>query len=249
MREYLAALKKRQSPLKNPYLVGLSTGSMTREDFLETQIQFFFAVVFFSRPMAALAGRLPRAEQRLRVLENVRDEHGDGELGFSHEHTFRELLSRLGVSTDDIEQRTLWPEVRAFNTTLSGLCLLDDTNTAMAALGVIEDLFAEISGVIGSAIVRLGWLPADQVVHYATHQVLDVAHAAGFYEDLYRAYTVHPRLRYQIEQGLELGAYALHRMYEDLWTNRQRRWTRHVNGPHSLADGWYLGPLEAAEQK
>jgi hypothetical protein len=34
----------------------LADGSFDREDFVETQIQFFFAVVFFSRPMMALAG-------------------------------------------------------------------------------------------------------------------------------------------------------------------------------------------------
>jgi len=242
MKDYVRALKARMRASQSPYLVGLHDGSFGREDFVETQIQFLFAVVFFSRPMAALAGRLPRPELRLAILDNVRDEHGGGHLRFCHEGTFLELLGRLGVTPPEIEARALWPEVLAFNTTLAGLCLLDDTNTAMAALGVIEDLFSGISARIGAAVVARGFLPADQIVHYTTHEDLDEDHAEGFYRDLYPAYATHPRFRYQIQQGLELGAHVFLRMYEDLWTSRSRRWTCEVQGPHSLADGWYLEP-------
>lgn len=50
----------------NPFFQGL--GAMAREDFIETQIQFFWAVTFFSRPMALLVGKIPRTGQRVEVL-------------------------------------------------------------------------------------------------------------------------------------------------------------------------------------
>src|SRR3712207_5109270 len=145
MRDYLQALKARVAPLDNPYLRSLAEGSFEREDFVETQVQFLHAVVYFSRPMAVLAARLPRAEQRLSLLENVRDEHGGGELTGSHERTFLTLLARLGISPSEIDRRAQWPEVRAFNSTLLGVCAHDDLPTALAMLGVIEDLFSGIS--------------------------------------------------------------------------------------------------------
>jgi hypothetical protein len=77
-------------------------------------------------------------------------------------------------------------------------------------------------------------------VHYAVHEALDVEHADGFYRQLDGPWEAHPRHRYQIEQGLELGAYAFSRLYDDLYESRARRWTREVDGPHSLADGWCL---------
>src|SRR4051812_18947387 len=98
MRTFVAALKKRLPPLENPYFQSLRDGSMSREDFVETQIQFANAVAFFSRPMAVLAARLPRADMRLDLLENVGDEHGHGDLRLSHERTFLELLARLGMT-------------------------------------------------------------------------------------------------------------------------------------------------------
>lgn len=239
-REQVAALKGRVRAMENPYLVGLADGTMTREEFIETQIQFLFAVVFFSRPMAVLASRIPRPEVRFSVLHNVLEEHGEGKMSLSHERTFLELLDRLGVERAEIEARALWPEVRAFNGLLTGVCTHDDVPTGVALMGIIEDLFSGISASIGESIVARGWLGADEIVHYATHEELDVEHADEFYHIIEAYHGASARGRYQVEQGLELGAYVFLRMYRDLWEARGRRARRGVGGPHSLAEGWYL---------
>jgi pyrroloquinoline-quinone synthase len=237
MREFISSLKKRVAFRENPYFKALTEGTFSREDFVETQIQFSNAVLFFSRPIAVLAARLPRADMRLLLLENVEEEHGHGDLRFSHETTFLTLLERLGVTPAYAESRAMWPEVRAFNTILSGLCMLDDTFTGLAALGIIEDLFSEISGLIGHQLVARGWLPKDQIIHYAKHEVLDVAHAEGFYRPLEEPYRKNAVAAYQVQQGLELGAYCFLRMYRDLHEARARRWKRDIEGPHSMAAG------------
>lgn len=240
LADAVSALKARLDLPAHPYFVALEDGAFTREDFVETQVQFLFAVVFFSRPMAVLAARLPRPEQRLSILENVFEEHGEGNLSLSHERTFLELLDRLGVARDELDARALWPEVRAFNTCLTGLCDHDDVYTAVAALGVIEDLFSGISARIGRAIIARGWVSAEDIVHYGTHEELDQEHCAEFYDIIRDSYEAHPRHRYQIDQGLELGAWIFLQMYEGLYRGRARRWSREVSGPHSLAEGWYV---------
>jgi pyrroloquinoline-quinone synthase len=101
-------------------------------------------------------------------------------------------------------------------------------------------MFSAISSLIGRSVISRGWLAEADMIHYKTHEKLDVAHAEGFYKELDAPYAAHPRHAYQVEQGLELGAYVFNRMYEDLYRSRARRWTRSVRGPHSLADGWYL---------
>lgn len=238
--ECVRAIKERHDIDRNPFFAALRDGSFSREDFIETQVQFLFAVVFFGRPMAALAGRIGRPEARLSLLANIDDEHGHGNLRFSHERTFLSLLGKLGVDPDSVERRALWPEVRAFNTVLAGASVMDDLYTAIAAFGVIEDMFAKISARIGRSIVDRGWLREDEVVHYAVHEKLDEEHAEGFYRLIRGPFEAHPRHAYQVEQGLELGAYVFMRMYEDLYRARGRRSMRVVKGPHSIADGWYL---------
>lgn len=240
MRSKIKAIKERYDLPNHPYFLALEQDRFSREDFIETQIQFLFAVVFFSRPMATLAARLPRPEMRLSVLENVHDEHGGGDLRMSHERTFLDLLERLGVTREEVEARALWPEVRVFNTTLAGVCTADDVWTGVAVLGMIEDLFAGISARLGRVIVARQWLESKDLVHYATHEELDVEHADDFYKIIEPLWSRDPRFAYQIEQGLELGAYVFLQMYKGLYEARARRWPRGVGGPHSLADGWYL---------
>jgi len=242
MRSAIAAIKARVDVLDSPYFRTLREGELTKDEFVETQIQFFHAVIFFSRPMAALVGRIPRPQMRLALLENLGDEHGSGRLTVCHENTFIELLARLGVDRPQVDERALWPEVRVFNAALLGTCALDDVYTGLAALGIIEDMFSGISTELGQSIVARGWLKRREVVHYATHATLDVQHAEGFYASLYEPYDQHPRWRYQIDQGLELGAYLFRRLYDDLWRARRRRAMRDVAGPHTLSDGAWIEP-------
>lgn len=225
----------------HPFFRALEHGEgMTREEFVQTQMQIFFAVVYFSRPMAVLAARLPRAELRRNMLKNVFEEHGEGDDAQTHEHTFLTLLMRLGVDRATLDAEALWPEVRAYNAILTATSTHDDVLTATAMYGMIEDLFGKSSAHHAEAIVRHGWLPEDQMIHYGLHEVLDEEHAEDFYALLRGPYAESARARYQIEQGLRLGAYALMELYRGLYAGRTRRWQREVRGPHSLAEGWYL---------
>lgn len=208
----------------NPYMGALREGTFAKADFVETQIQFYYAVVFFSRPMAVLAAKIPSARVRTEILRNVWEEHGEGSAEKRHGATFAELMRRLdGVGIDQIEQRALWPEVRAFNTTLIGCCALDDWEIGAGCLGIIERMFVGISKWIGTGIVKNGWLPAEEMVHYSVHEELDVRHSDDFFATLQPGFTADARARYLIEQGLSLGAYTFDRLYRDLFAARTRR--------------------------
>ena len=58
------AILERSGIMANPYFRDLQNGTMTLDAFRRTQEQFFFAVTFFPRPMAALVGRIPDPRQR-----------------------------------------------------------------------------------------------------------------------------------------------------------------------------------------
>lgn len=247
MFEYINSLKNRLDIQSNPFLRALREGTMRRADFLETQIQFFSAVTHFPRPIMVLASRIPRADVRLHLLRNIEDEHGRGNASISHDQTFLGMLDDLGASPNDIERRAMWPEVRAFNNALSGVCQSEDPHTALATLGIIEDLFSGISEELGRSIVARNWLPARRTTHYAKNEVLDVEHAEAIYFLLESAYLDSPRCAYQIQQGLELGAYLLLRLYTDLYRARSRRWYREIQGPHTQVDAWLLPDEEEAQ--
>jgi pyrroloquinoline-quinone synthase len=208
IRDQVVRLKEELRPLENPYFRALHDGSMTKAEFVESQIQFFAAVRYFWRPMALLAHRLPDAAHRRVLLENIADEQGRGDATASHEHTFRTLLERLGAGVSEVEGRRPGPEVLAFNATLDGACAQGNIQNALAMLGMIEELFAGISADIGRCILMRGWLRPDQLIHYPAHEVLDLRHADGFFGLLGESA--------EATQGLQLGGFVFLRLYEDL---------------------------------
>jgi pyrroloquinoline-quinone synthase len=238
MAEVIDGLLAESGYRDNPYFTHLRDGSFSREDFVETQIQFYFAVVFFNRPMAALAAKIPTPELRVEVLRNVWEEHGEGDASRVHGTTFAEFLNRLaGVTRADIEARALWPEVRIFNTTLVGACVLDEYLIGVGVMGMIERMFCEISAWIGEAVIARGWLPRERMIHYNLHQDLDIKHSDDFFAVLAPTWEQGGDHRYYIEQGLWLGATVFSGLYEGLYRARERRTLRSVRGPHTRAAG------------
>jgi pyrroloquinoline-quinone synthase len=209
------ALFARTAFLDNPYLASLRDGGLSLDAFRRSQEQFFYAVSFFPRPMAALVGRIADPRLRLDILHNLVEEHGDFDERMFHHTTFQEFLRRLGVNTDRLDSLHLWPEVRAFNSALTAACVLDELEVGVACMGMIEFAFADISADIGKGVVARGWLTSETLTHYKLHAEIDQRHADEFFAVIEPGWN-DPQKRYFIEQGLELGAYIFDRLYRDL---------------------------------
>ena len=201
--------------LQNTYLATLQSGELTLEAFRSSQEQFFFAVHHFARPMATLLARFEEPVQRVEILRNVVEEHGDLDPRRFHSRTFREFLESIGASADPRKDVTQGPEVEAFNRALDGVCAQGPTAEALATMGNIELAFADISASIGRAVVERGWLDEDQLAHYSLHAELDHRHASDFFDAMIADWTRSTGRR-DAERGLELGAYLFERLYRDL---------------------------------
>jgi pyrroloquinoline-quinone synthase len=213
---YAATILTRSGIMNNPYFKGLEDGSMTRAMFQASQEQFFFAVTFFPRPMAALVGRIDDPHLRLDILGNLVEEHGEFDAGAFHHNTFKRFLGSINANVDTLDALDLWPEVRAFNSVLTASCVLDAVEVGIGCMGIIEHAFAGISAKIGTAVVARGWVTAENLVHYKLHAQIDERHADEFYAVVEPAWS-DPSRRYHIMQGLELGAYIFDRLYRDLY--------------------------------
>ncbi len=203
--------------LQNPYMVALRNGAMGRAAFIHTQRQFFFAVRFFSRPMAALMSRMPDSASRRILIHNLAEEHGfddEGDGGIhptmAHDRTFLAFLKSLGVEGHEILSEREGETVRAFNLALLGACLGESPTLAFACLGIIEFTFADISALIGKTVVERGWVAQSDLVHYKLHAEIDKRHAAEFFASLDAADTS------AMHDGLALGLHLFDRLYTDL---------------------------------
>lgn len=200
----------------NPYFTSLCDGSMSLSCFRRTQEQFFFAVTFFPRPMAALVGRISEPRARLDILHNLVEEHGEFQEELFHHNTFQRFLRLIDSVPEELEKRPLWPVLRAFNSVLTSACVLDELEVGVGCMGIIEHAFANISAIIGRAVVERGWVKPEELIHYSLHAQIDERHAEEFFA------VVEPRWddsarRHFIVQGLEMGAYIFDRLYRDMY--------------------------------
>lgn len=200
---------------ENPYFSGLADGSLSLEAFRASQEQFFFAVAFFSRPMAGLVARSPDYVSRIDILHNVVEEHGDFQMSSSHAATFQVFLRSLGADPAGLKTMRPSPAVHAFNSVLYSACLLEELELGIACLGIIEYAFAELSARIGNGVVDRGWVTRGKLVHYTLHAELDQRHAEEFF------LLVEPKWndaakRELIERGLSLGAHVFDQLYRGL---------------------------------
>jgi pyrroloquinoline-quinone synthase len=190
--------------------------TMNKELFKHVQSQFFFAVDYFSRPMAAVIARLPLHKDRIDILHNMVEEHGDFEVESYHSNTFKQFLKTLDVPEEYMQHLSPSAAVTMFNYTLMGACAHEDPIVAIACNGIIEYAFADISALIAQHVVDTGWVSKEDLVHYDLHANIDKQHAEDFFK-IVEPYMDNPEQREKVELGLCLGAYIFNRLYEDLY--------------------------------
>jgi pyrroloquinoline-quinone synthase len=164
--------------------------------------------------MAALASRLPDSARRMNLVHNLAEEQGDFIPSQAHDRTFAAFLASLGVRHLEAEEG---PEVQAFNHALLGICLGGEVQTALGCLGIIEYTFADISALIGRAVVDRGWVHPSKLVHYNLHAEIDKRHAEEFFSLIEPDWKDAAKQRLII-QGLALGRHLFARLYEGLNT-------------------------------
>lgn len=203
----------RVGPQEIPYVRQVLDGSLSREDFVRSQIQFLFAVEPYAGCLSMLAARCESPEARRVLEQNVRDEHGGEDPSAAHGQTFRALLGKLGVSSAQIDATAKWACVEVFNAGVREACTTASESSGIATIAAIEDMFTDISAALGQGIVARGWLAREQVVHYAVHEQLDRIHADALYALLNPSDEVNAR---EIEQGLARGVSLMLDLYADL---------------------------------
>lgn len=209
------AIVERSGIKKNPYFSQVVSGRMPIEHLRLSQEQFSFAVRYFSRAMSSLVLRIPKYAQRIDILHNVWEEHGEGVFRDSHDSSIQRFLESIGHEPKVYDLEPMWPCTRAFNNTIAAACLIDEIEVGVCCMGSIELCFAWISNVIATAVVDQGLVAHDNVHHYALHEQIDPRHAEEFFQVVEQDFS-DPVRRHYIQQGLELGCYAFDRLYRDL---------------------------------
>ena len=145
----------------------------TQEEFGNSQSGFFYAVKAFPQMLCRLASMIESPEARLKVVENIWEEHGHGNKSEFHTETFKSYLSVLG-------QESI-PRNFFVDQWVEKVLKLDMSASSYAAyLGGIEFIYTRISKMICDTLERFGLNGSQH--HYKTHKELDFQHATELLE-------------------------------------------------------------------
>lgn len=218
MHDYINNLKK-NTPIDNElYFRSLQNNTMTFDAFKESQTNFYGAVCYFSRPLFALCSRIDNYVDRLNILENIIDEHGNGNINVAHGNTYKEYLINLGVSEKTIEKSSNHISVSNFYSKINQIVKEDNIHKAIAMYGIIEDRYTEISSFIAKSVLKNNWLEESKLSHYSIHEELDIHHAKLFYNLIEKKWSNNESMKH-IVNGLIIGNELILKLFDELLIN------------------------------
>ncbi len=147
------------------YLTFLANAS--RDELLRSQVPFYYAVEAFPLLLLKLASQITNENARYLIVENIWEEHGQGDKNKFHTHTFNTHLTALGFNGKYIKNPfvTKW---------INNLFQVDSLSDLFHELAAIEYMYAVISASISINLDEVDLLCEQE--HYLKHSELDWSH-------------------------------------------------------------------------
>jgi pyrroloquinoline quinone (PQQ) biosynthesis protein C len=131
-----------------------------------------------------------------------------------HSETYRTFLTGLKFTEQEILESEPSIPVVAYTRAVTDLCLHYNFLEGLAALGVIEEIVARVSPIVGRYCKQNFSAAGDSLFHFTSHETLDIEHANEIYEVVANFYEGENKK--VIEKGLSLGMYYHRRLYSDI---------------------------------
>jgi Iron-containing redox enzyme len=191
------------------------------ESFIKSQESFIDAVDNWSRALGLLLSRLPTDKERFVILQNLNDEHGNGDLNQSHVNTFRCLMNSLhqiSSKKDNSQELKLYNQnfssytiVNIFNIKLNHYIMTQSWIFSVALIGMIEYTYLTVSHNMHQYLKN--YFPEELINHYSLHETTDLKH----YQDLLHLILPHWEFKKEeIINGFQEGYKIFNSLYQSL---------------------------------
>ncbi len=198
----------------HPFFQAIKNNEFDFEKTKKIALQIYHVVLHFPRFLSAILTNMPDYKMRMPLVENLFEEHGKMNEKFVHSETYKEFLKGIGVSELDIYESKPIVPVIAYNRAITDLCLHYYYLEGLAALGVIEEIVARVSPIVGLYAKNSYGSENKSLVHFTDHEILDVQHANEIYEVVALEYG--EQYKENIHRGLQFGMYYHSRLYTDI---------------------------------
>lgn len=196
----------------HPLFRHMENGSLSDRAVRAIALDVFHVVDAFPRFLAALIAQIPDYRLRMELVENLYCEHGSMDPAEIHVVTYRSFLHALGIDDAAIDASEPGLPATVYVRAVFDLCARAPVAEALAAMGVIEEVVARVSPIVGRFGAR--YASGGTGSHFSVHETLDFSHADELYGLAERAAS--PQRPNETARGLELGRYYQRRLYDDL---------------------------------
>lgn len=135
----------------------------------------------WSKILAKLVSRLDDSEDRIIIMKNLIDEHGNGNIENSHVNTYKRFINNL-CKESEMNEKDKKRNYGVNDDFISFLKIivskLSTVEHACFVLGMIEYCYIDISKYFNEYLKKRG----ITVEHYTEHEILDVEHANDLFE-------------------------------------------------------------------
>lgn len=183
----------------------------SRELFIKSQESFINAVDTWSRILGILLAKVPLDIHRAVILENLNDEHGNGDITRSHVNTFKLFMQSMGQNDIQLynKQSETYDSVEWFTNIILSALHTENWIYCVSLLGMIEYTYKDIGKCIHN-YAKIFMLE-ERINHYSLHETMDLKHSY----DLFQLVSPYITTNYNdIEDGLEMGYFLISSLYD-----------------------------------
>ena len=196
----------------NIFFVNLRQSKCCSE-FVHTHFGFLKAIEYWSKCLSQMLVKATTDRERLVFIENLYDEHGNGNLENSHTNTFIKLImsldSKSNLSLENCTKSMSYKfAVNAFINKLQHAMDTENFQFCCGMLGIIEYIYMDASKEIHNYLLQ--YLPLDEINHYSLHEILDKKHL----DDLFSLIDIDNMS--DAKNGMLYGYNAMWKMYQSM---------------------------------
>jgi hypothetical protein len=181
------------------------------QQFIKTQISFLDAVDNWSKALGNMIAKVPSYKERIILVKNLYDEHGNGNINNCHVNTFNRFIKSFNQHIDTSTIKI--DSVKQFNSKINDMIENKSWIYSMAALGTIEYTYITISKEINNYAAK--FMNQDKIEHYSMHEILDVQHATELFDAILPYFNEY---QFDILAGMDYGYNVFNQLYSDLST-------------------------------
>ena len=173
-----ARVAEQTDPAVKDFYTRLARGEVSAETLKEWGPNYVWSVDQFKRNLAAVYANCPDAEIREHLVENLWEEHGEGQPGRDHATLANRFGRALGLDADELADFAPLPEAVQWIDRLLGICKNEHYVVGLAAVGYgVEHGSPTVMRWIGETFRDRYGIAEEELEFFFHHIAADEVHS------------------------------------------------------------------------